>query len=109
VSYTGDGGYYDQANFFWQPGDTVTVTTHRCYGGGVITSHHVTYTTTIPNSLDPRLSLSSKLFKLGAVLEVSIGGDYAAGALNNVGFILIVGHVNSLGHHNFVNEPRAGG
>jgi hypothetical protein len=109
VSFTGDGGYWDNANFNWQPEDTVTVTTHWCYAGGVITSHTVSYTTTIPSSLDPRLTLGSKLYKLGRVLEVAIGGDYTAGIFNNVGQIYIVGYVNSLGHHHFVNEPNAGG
>jgi hypothetical protein len=109
VSYTGDGGFYDNGNFNWQPNDTVTLTTHWCYADGVITSHKVTYTTTIPSNLSPRLTLGSGLYPRGAVLGVSIGGDYAAGVINNVGFILIVGHVNSLGHHHFVNEPEAGG
>jgi hypothetical protein len=109
VSFTGDGGFYDNANFYWQPSDTVTLTTHWCYANDVITSHSVTYTTTIPNSLSPRLSLGSMLYKLGRVLGVSIGGDYTAGVTNNVGFILIVGDVNASGHHHFVNEPNAGG
>jgi hypothetical protein len=109
VSFTGAGGYYDQGIFNWQPDETVTVVTHWCYGDGLITSHHVTDTTTIPGSLDPRLSLSSRLSPRGAVLEVSIGGDYDSSVLNNVGFILIVGHVSSNGHHHFVNEPNAGG
>lgn len=109
VSYTGDGGYYDQGNFYWQPNDTVTLTTHWCYADGVISSHKVTYTTTIPSSLNPQLSLGSSLVKQGAALDVSIGGDYDAGVMNNVGFILIVGHVNWRGHSHFLNEPNAGG
>jgi hypothetical protein len=109
ASYTGDGGYYSAGNFYAQPNDTVTLTTGWCYGRGIITSHSVTYSTTIPDDLNPRLSLQENLVKNGAVLEVSISGNYESGVLNNTGVISIVGHVNNRGHHHFVNDASTEG
>jgi hypothetical protein len=109
TAYTGDGGYFSQTFFFWEANDTVTVDVHWCSSGGVITSKTVTSTTTIPNSLDPRITESDGFSRGGSVLKVSVGGDYESGVLNNVGFILLVGHVSADGHRHFKNLSAAGG
>jgi hypothetical protein len=109
TAYTGDGGYFSQTFFFWEPNDTVTVDVHWCSSGGVITSKTVAYTTTIPSSLEPRITESDVFTRGGAVLKVSVGGDYESGVLNNVGFILLVGHVSADGHRHFKNFSAAGG
>ena len=58
TSYTGDGGYYSQGNFYWEPNDKATLRTKWCYSNGVITSYSVTYTSTIPSRLNPDISTS---------------------------------------------------
>jgi hypothetical protein len=107
--YTGDGGYFSMGQFYWEPSDTVTITTNWCFSGGVITSKNVTYTTTIPSNLNPRLSESDSLRSGRKSLNVQVGGDYDAGVLNNVGFITLVGHVTASGHHHFRDISAAGG
>ena len=99
--FTGDGGYYSMGQFYWQPGDDVTITTHWCYSNHVITSKNVSYTTTIPSSLQPRITESDSVGNGGAVLNIQVGGDYGSGVLNNVSFITLVGHVNAHGRHHF--------
>jgi hypothetical protein len=109
TTYTGDGGFFDQGTFHWQPSETVTLTVDWCSSGGVITSKHVTFTSTIPGSEDPRLTESDGLTRGGAVLKASVGGDYDSGVINNVGFILLAGHVSADGHRHFKNLSAAGG
>ena len=107
--YTGDGGYFSQTFFFWEPNDTVTINVKWCSSGGVITSKTVTSTTTISSSLEPRLTESDGLSRTGAVLKVSVSGDYESGVLNNVGFIVLEGHVSANGNRHFKNLSAAGG
>jgi hypothetical protein len=109
AAYTADGGYFSQGHFYWQPSDTVTLTTTWCYSAGVITAHSVRYSTTIPTSLDPRISTTVSLVKGGAVLDVQVNGSYNSGVINNVGFITIIGDVTRRGSHHFVNASGAGG
>jgi hypothetical protein len=109
VTYTGDGGYYSQGGFYWEPGDTVTLTTHWCYARGVITSHRVTYSTSIGSALNPRFTVSAYPGNSGWVLNVTASGDYDTGILNNVGQIDLVGRVTAKGSHHFANESGAGG
>jgi hypothetical protein len=87
----------------------VTLTTNWCYSNGVITSHSVSYTTTIPSSLGSRISTTESLIKRGAVLDVQLYGAYNSNVINNTGVIGIVGHVTGHGHHHFVNASGAGG
>ncbi len=108
VVYTGDGGYYSVGEFYWEPGDTVTVTTHWCYAGGVITSHHVTYSTSIGSALNPRFTESANLGKGGAVLNMMVSGDYSTGIINNVGDIYLYGDVTAKGKHYFVDQSDTG-
>jgi hypothetical protein len=107
--FTGDGGYYSMGQFYWEPGDDVTVTTDWCYSDHVITSKNVSYTTTIPTSFHPQITESDSLGNGGAVLNVQINGDYDSGVGNNVGFITLVGHVNARGRHKFHDDSGAGG
>jgi hypothetical protein len=109
VAYTADGGYFSLGSFYWEPGDTVTLVTKWCYSNGVITSHSVRYSTTIPTSLQPRLLTSQVLVQGRAVLDVQLNGDYDSGVLNNVGFIGIAGDVTRRGNHHFVNASGSGG
>jgi hypothetical protein len=109
AAYTADGGYFSQGHFYWEPSDTVTLITRWCYSNGVITSHAVRYSTTIPNSLLPRMSTSESLVQGGAILDVQLNGDYDSGVINNVGFISIVGDVTRRGHHQFANASGSGG
>ena len=82
---TADGGYFSQGGFYWEPSDTVTLITKWCYSDGIITSHSVRHSTTIPKSLDPRFTTTQSLVKGGAVLDLYLNGDYDSGVLNNVG------------------------
>jgi hypothetical protein len=107
--YTADGGYFSEGHFYWQPSDTVTLTTRWCFVGGVITSHTVRHSTTIPTSLNPRISTHVFFAKGRAILDVQLNGDYDSGVINNVGFISIVGDVTRLGHHHFTNASGSGG
>ena len=109
VSFTGSGGYFSMGNFYPEPGDTVTITASWCYANGVITSHEATYTTDIPSSAQPRIEFSDVLNTSGGALRLDASGDYLSGALNNIGQILIVGHVTSTGSHHFRNMPSDGG
>ena len=43
------------------------------------------------------------------MLKGNVGGDYESGVLNNVGFILLVGHVSAYGNRHFKNLSAAGG
>lgn len=63
ASYTADGGYESAGHFYWEPGDDVTLITNWCYSRGVITSHSVSYTTTIPESLSPQIRTNESLIK----------------------------------------------
>jgi len=103
TAFTGDGGYYSAGNFYWEPSDTVTLTVQWCSSGGLITSRDVTYTTTIPSTLDPRLTESDQRTRGGEVLRVIVSGSYASGVLNNSGFILLAGHVAANGHRHFAD------
>ncbi len=107
--FTGDGGYYSMGQFYWEPGDDVTITTDWCYSNHVITSKSVSYTTTIPSNLHAQITEYDSLSNGGAVLNVQVGGDYDSGVLNNVGFITLVGHVNAHGRHHFRDLSGAGG
>jgi hypothetical protein len=109
VAFTADGGYFSQGGFYWEPSDTVTLITKWCYSDGIITSHSVRHSTTIPKSLDPRFTTTQSLVKGGAVLDVYLNGDYDSGVLNNVGFVSIAGDATRRGRHHFVNESGAGG
>jgi hypothetical protein len=109
AAYTADGGYFSMGNFYWEPTDTATLVTKWCYSNGVITSHSLTYSTTIPSSLKPRISTSQSLVQGGAILDVQLDGDYDSGVLDNVGFISIAGDVTRRGHRHFVNASGAGG
>jgi hypothetical protein len=82
---------------------------HWCSSGGVITSKKVTYTTTIPSRLDPRITESDDFDRGGAALRVSIVGGYNSGVLNNVGTILLAGHVSANGQSYFADYSAAQG
>ncbi len=109
TSYTGDGGYFSQGNFYWQPSDTVTITVKWCSAGGVIISKNVAFTSTIPSTLQPRLTESDVFARGGEALKVNVGGDYESGVLNNVGDIDLVGHVTADGRRHFADLSAAGG
>jgi hypothetical protein len=109
ASYTADGGYESAGHFYWEPGDDVTLITNWCYSRGVITSHSVSYTTTIPESLSPQIRTNESLIKGGAVLDVQLYTAYNSNVANNSGYVTIVGHVTARGHHHFVNNSGAGG
>ena len=109
AAYTADGGYFSMGHFYWEPTDTATLVTRWCYSNGAITSHSVTYSTTIPGGLKPRISTSDSLVQGGAILDVQLNGDYDSGVLNNVGFIGIAGDVTRRGNHHFVNASGSGG
>jgi hypothetical protein len=109
ISYTADGGYFSQGHFFWEPSDTVTLTTSWCYSNGLVTSHAVSYSTAVPNSFDPVISTTSSLVRDGAVLDVEANGTYNSGVINNVGLITVVGSVTRRGAHHFADESGAGG
>jgi hypothetical protein len=107
--YTADGGYFSQGHFYWEPSDTVTLKTRWCFAKGVITSHAVSHSTTIPNSLNLQISTRVFFARGRAILNVQLNGDYDGGVINNVGFISIVGDVTRLGHHHFTNASGSGG
>jgi hypothetical protein len=109
VTYTADGGYFSQGHFYWEPSDTVTLTTKWCYSNGLVTSHSVSYSSTIPNRLNPQVSMTESLVKGGAVLDVQMNGTYDSGVINNAGFITIIGTVTRRGSHHFANASGAGG
>ena len=107
--YTGDGGYFSQGFFFWEPNDTVTIEIHWCSSAGRINSKSVSYGTTIPSSEQPRLTEGAGFGRNDSELKVSVGGDYLTGVLNNVGTILLVGHVAANGEHHFRDLSEAQG
>lgn len=109
VSFTAAGGYYSSGHFYTEPSDTYTVHTKWCYAGDVITSYQVTFRTTIPSSLNPRISKSVTLNSAASVLTIGLNGDFDSGVLNNVSVIGIAGDVNSVGGHDFTNTSGAGG
>ncbi len=109
IAFTADGGYFSQGQFFWQTGYTVTLTTNWCYSGGAVTSYAVSYSTTIPDSLDPRISTTESFAKGRSVLDVQVDGSFNSGVINNVSFVTIDGDVTRRGHHHFSNESGAGG
>jgi hypothetical protein len=109
TSYTGDGGFFQQGTFYWEPNDTVTITVDWCSSGGVIVSETVTFSTTIPNSQDPRLTENDDFTRGGAVLKLHVGGDYETGVINNIGYFALVGHVSANGHRHFADLSGAGG
>jgi hypothetical protein len=109
TAFTGDGGYFSMGQFYWEPSDTVTITAKWCYSGGVITSKNVSYTTSIPSSLDPQLTEYDSMRNGGRSLNVQVAGDYESGVLNNVGFITLIGRVNASGHHHFRDISGDGG
>jgi hypothetical protein len=109
VAFTADGGYFSQGQFFWQTGYTVTLTTNWCYSGGTVTSYSVSYSTTIPESLDPRISTTESFARGRSVLDVQMNGSFNSGVINNVSFVTIDGDVTRRGHHHFSNESGAGG
>lgn len=84
-----------------------------CSSRGVITSKNVTFTSTIPSTLDPRLTETDGPARPGparggVALKVNVGGDYESGVLDNVGFILLAGHVSANGHPHFADLSAAG-
>lgn len=109
TAYTGDGGYFSQGSFYWEPGDTVTIKVRWCSAAGVITSKKVTFTSTIPSNLEPRLTESDAFTHGGKVLKTNVSGDYESGVLNNVGYLLLVGHVSANGQRHFADLSGAGG
>jgi hypothetical protein len=109
TAYTADGGYESAGHFYWEPGDDVTLITNWCYASGLITSHAVSDTTTIPESLNPQIRTNASLIKAGAVLDLQLYADYNSGVVNNSGYVVIVGHVTAHGHHHFANESGDGG
>jgi hypothetical protein len=109
VSFTADGGYESAGTFYWEPEDDVSLTTHWCYARGVVASHSVSYTTTIPESLNPQIRTNESLIKKGSVLDVQLYAGYNSNVINNSGYVVIVGHVTAHGHHHFVNDSGAGG
>jgi hypothetical protein len=109
VSYTADGGYFSQGRFYREPSDEVTLLTRWCYSNGLVRSHSVRYSTTIANSLNPRISTNESPSKGGAVLDVQVNGTYDSNVINNVGVISIAGDVTGHGHHHFVDASGAGG
>jgi len=109
TSYTADGGYFSQGQFFWEPSDTVTLTTRWCFAHGVVTSDAVSWSTTIPQRLVPQVSTAASLAKGGAILDVQLNGTYDSGVVNNVGSVTIIGYVTRRGGHHFTNATGAGG
>jgi hypothetical protein len=109
TSYTGDGGYFSQGSFYWEPNDTATITVDWCSAGGVIVSKKVAFSTTIPSSEQPRLTENDDVTRGGASLKVNVGGDYESRVINNIGFILLAGHVSANGHRHFADLSAAGG
>src|ERR1700679_2065616 len=65
VSFTADGGYESAGHFYWEPGDDVSLTTQWCYAGGLVTSQAVSYTTTIPEDLNPQIRTNESLTRNG--------------------------------------------
>jgi hypothetical protein len=104
ASYTGDGGYFSGGSFFWEPGDTVTLTVDWCSSAGVITSKTVSYTSAISSSLDPRFVESDGYVHGDKVLKVSVSGSYDSGVINNSGFILLTGRVTANGRRHFADR-----
>jgi len=109
VAYTADGGYFSAAHFYWEPGYDVTLTTNWCYSDGLVTSYSESYTTTIPDNLDLRITTDDSLTKGGRVLDVRMYGDYNSNVINNTGDIGIAGYATGAGRHHFVNASGAGG
>ena len=106
ASYTGDGGYFSGGFFFWEPGDTVTLTVRWCSSAGVITSKTVTYMSAIPSALDPRFVESDGYAHGDKVLKVSLSGSYDSGVINNSGFILLAGRVAANGQRHFADDTE---
>ncbi len=109
TSYTAIGGYYSQGNFYQQDHDTLTIKAQWCYANNLITSHHISYTTTIPANDYPRLIRTIHLNKAKTSLGVGVNGDYDSGVLNNVGFIGATGTITSLGTYSFSTTSGNGG
>jgi hypothetical protein len=82
VSYTADGGYFSMGQFYWEPSYTVTLTTQWCYSDGIISSYSSDYSTTIPSSLKPNISLDASLVKRGKCLDVELNGTFGSGIIN---------------------------
>ncbi|MGH9018151.1 MAG: hypothetical protein ACRDY1_10435 [Acidimicrobiales bacterium] len=108
VAFTADGGYDSGGTFHPEPGDDVTLTTNWCYADHVVTSSSVSYTTTIPDSLGPRIGTDEQPRKGGAVLTVVLYGSYESGVINNTGVVSIGGRVTGRGHHHFANTHGGG-
>jgi hypothetical protein len=106
VAFTADGGYFSGGEFFWEPGDDVTLITHWCYGHGIVRSHSVTFTTTIANS---RITTNTFFAKGHFVLNVQLSADYPSGVGNNTGEVTISGHVTGGGGHHFENDSKSAG
>lgn len=109
ATFTANGGYYSAGNFYWEPGDTVTVLTSWCYAGGKVTSSSIRHTTTIGASAELRLTVQTTSTPNGSSVTIFLSGDYLSGVLNDIGFIGIEGDVGAYGHHHFVNVANSGG
>jgi hypothetical protein len=109
VSYTADGGYFSMGQFYREPSYTVTLTVQWCYSERSITSYSSVYSTTIPGSLQPRISIDEMLIKRGTRLDIQLNGTFDSGIINNTGFIAVAGDVTRLGRHHFAKVSGAGG
>ena len=108
TTFEAPGGYFSMGSFYSDSGATATIDVDWCYSGGRITSHHVSFKTTIT----PSQGLLTKTVSLDpgkSKLSVAISGTFATGILNNTGVITIAGSVDGSGASNFANLSSAGG
>jgi hypothetical protein len=108
TAFEAPGGYFSAGNFYSDATATATITVHWCYLGGSITSHHVSFETSITPS-QGQLTNSVSLNSSRTTLTIQDSGTFATGIVNNTGVITLSGTVDANGNSDFVNASSAGG
>jgi len=108
TTFTAPGGYYSAGSFYSVANAKATVQVAWCYSNGVVTSHHVSFQTTIGSS-QGQVTKRASLNSTKSTLNVEVTGTFSTGILNDVGIIDLVGTVNGTGDTSFANAASAGG
>jgi len=108
TTFTAPGGYYSAGSFYSDANASATVHVNWCYSTGTITSHQVTFQTTISPS-QGHLTQTTSLNASRSKLTVNVSGAFATGVINDTGIIDLAGTVDGSGATKFANDSAAGG
>jgi hypothetical protein len=113
ASYTADAGYYDQGNFYSDPGYTFTVDANWCYANGQITSDTINYLTNIPAGDGFNPTETATLNATGTELDISAFGTFSTLNENTGAYVAqmagLSGELNADGTSAFQTTSNNGG